>query len=138
MNAEGLALLRALILKMWALNEARSHQDCATIATEVSSWMPPGMKISAADVADALKGSGHPAVSVNLERLRETIDKTPTLFSARLNCDYQAILNEVARMPGLDGATLADVVEAMALRQPDTPSLVVAGAAKLVGMARIG
>jgi hypothetical protein len=138
MNAEGIALLRLLIFKMWSLNEARENGDCAAIAETINTWMPPGMKVSAADVQTALGRSPSVSVAVNLVLLRTKIDKTPTLYSARLSGDYQAILNEVIRDPELRQATLADIVEAMAMRPVSRPTLTVAGSAKLIGRASLG
>lgn len=135
MNADGIALLRLLIFKMWSLNEARENGDCAAMAATINTWMPPGMKISAADVQAALGRSPSAAVAVNLVLLRTKIDKTPALYSARLSSDYQAILNEVIADPELKQATLADVVEAMAMRPVARPTLTVAGSAKMVGTA---
>jgi hypothetical protein len=138
MNAEGIALLRQLIFKMWSLNEAREYQNCEAIAVEINTWMPPELKITAAHVDLALRGSPRSDVSVNTMLLRTKIDKTPHLHSARINCDYQAILNEVVTDTNLRDATLADVVEAMALARVPPPKLVVAGSAALVGKSRIG
>lgn len=137
MNAEGLALLRALIFKMWSLNEARECGDCQAVADEINSWMPPGCKVTGAHVDLALRGA-QALVRVNVSLLRDKIDRLPVLYSARLNCDYQAILNEVIKDPDLAHATLADVVEAMALCSVPRPSIVVAGAATLTGFAHIG
>jgi hypothetical protein len=138
LNAEGSALLRVLIFKMWSLNEARENGDCAAMAATINTWMPPGLKVSAADVQAALGRSPSAAITVNLVLLRTKIDKTPSLFSARLSGDYQAILNEVIADPELRHATLADVVEAMALRPVSRPTLTVAGSAKLIGKAALG
>lgn len=137
LNREGVSLLRALIFKMWSLNEAREHGDCKAIADELSLWLPPDMEITPADVAAALGRNREGQVTVNVSLLRDAIDKTPSLFSARLNCDYQAILNEVIGKPGLEAATLADVVEAMALRVVSRPTSVVSGSVKLVGTSRM-
>lgn len=134
MNAAGIALLRALIMKMWSLNEAREGQDCAAIATTINSWMPPGCEVTAAHVDLALRGSA-PSVSINMTLLRTKIDKTPSLYSARLSGDYQAILNEVQLEPELRNATLADVVGAMALQPVPQPALVIVGSAAMVGRA---
>lgn len=138
MNAEGIALLRALIMKMWSCNELRENQNCAAIADELNTWMPPGMKLTAEHVALALRGGVAPGVTVNLAMLRAKIDSAPVLHSARISGDYQAILNEVATDPDLRAATLADVVEAMALRRVPQPRLVIAGAAAMTGVARLG
>lgn len=138
LNADGTALLRLLILKMWSLNEARENGDCAAMAAQINTWMPTGMKVSAADVQAALGRSPSMAVSVNIVLLRTKIDKTPALYSARLNGDYQAILNEVIRDPELVQATLADVVEAMAMRPVARPTLTVAGSVKMIGKAAMG
>ena len=137
MNAEALALLRLLIFKMWSLNEARENGDCTAIADEINTWFPPGMKVTGADVDRALRGT-EATVKVNVRLLREKIDKTRNLYSARLNGDYQAILNEVLKDPDLKQATLADVVEAMALQAVPQPSLIVTGKATMVGIARVG
>lgn len=132
MNAEGIALLRLVIFKMWALREARENGDCAAIAREINTWMPPEMQITGTDVDLALRGQVN-GVRVNTEVLRDKIDRIPVLFSARLNGDYQAILNEVIRDPELRHATLADVVEAMAVRPVPQPEILVVGT---VGMKR--
>ena len=137
MNAEGIALLRALIFKMWSLNEARDGGDCEAIAELVNSWMPPGCKVTAAHVDLALRGEAA-KVTVNVAILRDKIDRSPVLYSARLNGDYQAILNECMKDSALSHATLADVVQAMAMRRVSMPSLVVVGKAALVGASRIG
>jgi hypothetical protein len=136
-NAEGIALLRMLIFKMWSLNEAREHQNCEAMAVEINTWMPPGLKITSAHVDLALRGGARSDISVNTMLLRTKIDKLPVLYSARINCDYQAILNEVIKDHDLTAATLADVVEAMALARVPPPKLVVAGAAALVGKASL-
>lgn len=130
MNAEGIALLRLLIFKMWSLNEARQNGNCQSIADEINTWMPPELKIDAALVDRALRGE-EALVKVNVELLRDKIDKTPCLFSARLNGDYQAILNEIIKDPDLEQATLADVVEAMAVRPVPQPQIVVVGSVGL-------
>jgi hypothetical protein len=138
MNEEGLALLRALIFKMWSLNEARENGDCQAIADEINTWLPAGMEVTGYNVDRALRGA-QVGVTVNVSLLRAEIDKMPQLFSARLNGDYQAILNEVRhRVPELLCATLADVVEAMALRPVPSPSGVIAASARLTGVARVG
>jgi hypothetical protein len=137
MNAEGIALLRALIFKLWAANEARENGDCQSIADVVNTWMPPEFKISAWHVDLALRGQ-EAKVRVNVDLLRDKIDKSNVLYSARLNSDYQAILNEVLKDANCSSATLADVVEAMALRHVPTPELIVTGQAAMLGTARIG
>lgn len=137
LNAEGTGLLRALIFKMWSLREARENGDCASIATEINAWLPPGMKVDAADVQRAL-GRNEDGVTLNIAVLRDKIDRMPALYSARLNGDYQAILNEVRADPECTDATLADIVEAMAHRVVPTPEIIVAGSANLVGIASIG
>lgn len=98
--------------------------------------MPPGMKVSGFDVDRALRGA-QAEVTVNVSLLRTKIDKLPVLYSARLSGDYQAILNEVLKDRELSHATLADVVEAMALRIVSTPEIIVVGKAALVGTARM-
>ncbi len=137
MNAEGLALLRALIFKLWSSNEARTNGDCQAIADDVNTWMPKGMKVTGYDVDRALRGE-QANITVNVSLLRTKIDSLPVLYSARLSGDYQAILNEVAKDVDLKHATLADVVEAMALRIVPSPELIVVGAAKLVGKGATG
>jgi hypothetical protein len=136
MNADGIALLRALIFKLWAANEAREHGDCQSIADVVNSWMPPEFKITAWHVDLALRGQ-EATVRINVDLLRDKIDKSAVLYSARLNSDYQAILNEVLKDRDCAAATLADVVEAMALRPVSKPTLVVVGAATMVGTAQM-
>lgn len=137
MNAEGLALLRALIFKMWSLNEARENGDCNAVAEEINTWLPPGCKVTAAHVDLALRGA-EAKVRVNVSLLRDKIDKSPVLYSARLNGDYQAILNEVLKDHDCQAATLADVVEAMAMRKVSKPSVIAAGSASMVGVSGLG
>lgn len=137
MNAEGIAILRALIFKMWSCNEARENGDCQFIADSVNTWMPPGLKITGAHVDLALRGT-QSKVSVNLTLLRSKIDKVPSLYSARISGDYQAILNEVIKDTDLSHATLADVVEAMALQRVPQPKLTVVGSASMVGASMMG
>lgn len=138
MNREGVALLRALIFKMWSLNQARENGDCGTIAGEVNLWMPPDMQITAADVHAALGRVDPTTATLNSAVLREKIDRMPVLYSARISGDYQAILNEIIADPECAGATLADVVEAMAMRRVPQPTNIVSGAATLVGTSNLG
>jgi hypothetical protein len=61
------------------------------------------------------------------------------LFSARLNSDYQTIVNELNLSPNPDEqVTVADVAAAMALRAVPLPERPVRAAAALQGVARIG
>jgi len=138
LDAQGISLLRMLIMKMWALNEARQNGDCQAMADEINGWMPPEAKvIEPADIAKALgRVNSHPVV--NVELLRDSIDRIPYLFSARLNGDYQAILNEVLKIPECANATLVDVIEAMATRTVSRPDATVSGTVKMVGISRLG
>lgn len=137
LNREGVALLRALIFKMWSLREARENGDCAAIASEINLWLPDAMQVSAADVYAALDGITD-RVKLNSAVLRDTIDRMPHLFSARLSGDYQAILNEVQHAPQCAHVTFADVVEAMASKPVPRPAHATIGVAALVGASGLG
>ena len=132
LDGEGTALLRLVIFKMWSLMEARQNGDCQKMADEINSWMPPEFKITAYDVKRALSNGSDDTVTVNIELLRDKIDKLPALYSARLNGDYQAIYNEVRKDPELKNISLADVVEAMASRPVPQPTNVVQAKVGLV------
>ena len=56
------------------------------IAELINSWMPPGCKVTAAHVDLALRGEAA-TVTVNIALLRDKIDRSPVLYSARLNGD---------------------------------------------------
>lgn len=134
LNKEGVALLRALIFKAWSLNQAREAGDCSAIAEELSTWLPPDMTIEAADVYAALGRDRESKATLNSAILRDKIDALPVLYSARLNGDYQAILNEVRKDTVCSDATLADVVDAMAFRAVMQPANIARGRASLVGI----
>ncbi len=138
LDVKGVNLLRMLIHKMWSLNEARHNGDCQSIADEINAWMPEVAQcVEAWDVAKAL-GRSSPEPVVNVDLLRDQIDALPQLYSARLNGDYQAILNEVRLLPELGTVNLVDVIEAMASRPVPQPEYVVQAAAKLVGKGSSG
>lgn len=125
-------------MKMWALNQARQNGDCKAIADEINSWMPPEAQcVEACDVAKAL-GRINGSPTVNIALLRGEIDKMPHLYSARLNGDYQAILNEVLPLPGLRDATLVDVIEAMAHAPVPQPENVVRAKINPGGFGKFG
>lgn len=136
LNREGRLLLRVLIDKFVPTDCIR---DAGMIAQTVNAFMPRDMQVTSADVQSALnlRMPGEPMV--NLEMLREKIDKCAVLYSARVNGECQAIFNEMDRLPEFAGSiTLEDVRRAMALRPVPQPTNVVQGAARLVGTSRIG
>lgn len=140
LNSEGIALLAALIDRMDELAPDVQRGDCVAIAIRLNAWMPPELRLSAADVYAAIAGRpdfGGPRM--NVEILRARIDANAVLYSARLCGDHQAIFNELNMDPDLMGKiTLADVDAAMKLRPVPRPSRTVSGAAALLGTSRIG
>lgn len=139
MDGEGAALLGLVISRIDGIEELVRKGDCASIAAVVNQVMPPGAQLRPSDVYLAIKDrADFGVVTMNVEILRARIDANPLLYSARIHADEggcQAILNELLLDPNLiPPPTLADVKAAMALRVAPKPTLVVRGAATLVGL----
>ena len=134
MNSEACTLLRCIIERTASLDEAVRAGDCNAIALMLNGWMPPGMQLTPADIAQALPGGQRP--TRNAQVLRARIDAIPVLYSARINGDAQCILNELHIIG--DGVSLADVQAALAVQALPRPSFVVQGSASLFGASRIG
>lgn len=140
LNREGIALLHAVIGMQPSLRPLITKGDCKQIAIEMNLWMPSDMQLRPADVYEAIKDrSDFGGPKMNAEILRARIDKMPVLYSARLSGDYQAMVNELNAEPDAQvSVTAADVIAAMSIRPVQQPTNVVAGSAKMVGVARVG
>lgn len=139
MNKEGLALLSALIDRLDSAADKLATGNCRGIAIIINTWLPADMKVTPNDVFEAVKDK--PAFRrqlINLELLRDVIDKNPHLHSARISGSHQAILNELLIGTDLTGITMADVELAMALKPVPQPDKVSRGFVTLRGRAALG
>ena len=136
LNREGVALLKILITSQYILHPLVERGDCNRIADYLNGFLPIDTKLSAQDVYSAIKDlPEYQYAKLNADVLRARIDSMPVLYSARMNGDVQAIVNELNALRDIGHhVTVADARAAMLVRPMPTPERVAQGAAAMLGI----